>query len=349
VTSDALIAVWPPLAAGEVVVARQFGCNADGDSGKAKVHPLPTSFPGVSVAAPVRPADPTVTVTGCLPGAKVHLFVNDAERIAIDTYDTTAHVPVPPPALVEPNSVYAIQTLCDKIPDKMPNRTIVTKGKMDTAVSPTKVQRGTTASVTVTATDADTHHPVPNASVILNGAHVSTSGVPFSYSPALGAANPSGKVTEPVAHLDSPFSITLFDPPPKPKGVMHLNVGPTELILNTLRIIGVTWVVTPQWAPGTSQTVNDASASVTLPDPPAGGGPNNNVLITLTATCELAGQVGDFIFPDQKFNAFVSPNPAKVDWAGTDLTAGWWAQWQWVSNQIDTALIVVQINFVGAN
>jgi hypothetical protein len=297
------------------------------------------------VVAPVRPSDPTVTVTGCVPGARVHLFVDDVERTALDTDDSTAPIPVSPPALVEKQGIHAIQTLCDAIGVRGSDPTIVAKGAMLVSVSPAQIVRGTTTKVTVSVTDADTHRPVPGASVFLLGTKVSRSGVPFSYSPALGAANPSGRVTEPVAHTDSEFILTLSDPPP---AVLHPRVGPTELVLNTLRITGVTWVVTPEWAPGASKTVTGDAASVTLPQPPAE--PNNVVSVTLTVTCDLAGTIGDVTFPPQQLNATVSPNPTKLGWAGKDLTAGWRATSGSVFDPVTgQAVIFVQVQFDGVN
>lgn len=134
--------------------------------------------------------------------------------------------------------------------------------------------------------------------------------------------------------------------PPQPSGILSLNVGPTELILNTLRITGVTWVVTPRWAPGSSQTVNGANATVTLPNPPSSS--NNIVDVNITVSGEVAGWIDGFYFPYKQIPANVNRNPQPLGWNGTNLTVGWLATWHIVSNPGVVAEVNINVTYQGA-
>jgi hypothetical protein len=344
---DQVLTPWFPLVAGRGVTVRQTGCDADGDAPPRKVEPLPAPFPDPVVQGPVRPSAPTVAVKGCVPGARLHLLVNGAARASIDVLSEEAVVPVPSPPLVEGDALWAVQTLCAAASALEGRATPVTKGQMKVEPSPATVTRGTTATVTVTARDADTGVPVAGAQVLLDGKAVGKTGVPFAFAPAPGQPNPAGVVREPVAHLDAPFTIQLVDPPPKPLGRLSLNVGPATLVPNALRLVSASWTVTSLWTPAASATATGANASVALPDPPPAPA-DRRVSVHLSTTWEVAGTINGVGFQYQKFPGHMDPDPTHLAWDGQDLTAGWLALWDILYDEDGNALLVVFTRYQGA-
>jgi len=342
------LALWSPLAPGRKVLVRQIGCDADGDSPTAPVTDLPEPLPVPKIVEPVRPKATGVTVVDCIPGARVHLLVDNVVRKSIDTYDPVTVIPTADLALGERQSLWAIQTMCTKTSNFEGHPTVVTRGDIAVSVSPATVQRGSTASVTVSAKDAETTEPINGAQVFLNGSLVGQTGVAFSYSPALGQANPSGTVKEPVAHNDATFSITLVDPPPQPKGKLYLNVGPTVLIPDVLKLVSASWTVSTMWSPVQTLTASGANSFVELPNP-ALSPADQRVSVTLQTTWEVAGWINGIPFTHQTFSGHMNPNPTLLAWAGTDLTAGWLVQWGIEYDDAGNPWLLVVTNYQGAS
>jgi len=324
--AGAALALWFPLTAGRKVLVRQAGCDSDGDSPVERVTDLPNPLPVPKITEPVRPKAVGVEVSGCLPGARVHLLVNNVIRKSIDTYDAKPTIPTADLALSEDDAMWAMQTLCAKESSIEGRPTMVKKGNMVVVVQPDSVQRGRTENVTVNAKDADTGVPIAGAQVFLNGAPVGQTGVAFDFSPTLGQPNPSGMVKESVAHHDATFSISLTNPPLQPKGKLFLNVGPTLLIPNTLRLVSATWTVATVWTPVQNFPAAAPNTSVTLPDPPPVPA-DRRVSVVLDTTWEVAGTINGIPFTHQQFKGHMSPNPTLLAWEGKDLTAGWMVQW----------------------
>jgi hypothetical protein len=345
--ADQIITPWFPLAAGHDVVVKQIGCDADGDSPKVHVDPLPSPLPAPTIVAPVRPSASGVTVKGCLPGARVHLLVNGVVRNSIDTFIASPTIPVGALALVEGNALWVVQTLCAATSNLEGHATIVAKGQMKIDVSPGTAQRGSVANVTVSARDADTGDPIVGAQVLLDGKVVGQTGTAFTFKPVAGQPNPAGLVKEPVAHFDASFSITLTDPPPKPKGRLSLNVGPTTLIPDVLRLVSANWTVTTLWTPTQTITASGAHTSVTLPDPPPPPA-DQRVSVKLVTTWEVAGYINGVPFPYQQFPGHMHPDPTLIAWAGKDITAGWLVLWSIEGDGNGNALLVVVTNFQSA-
>jgi hypothetical protein len=209
---DRAIPLWFPLTAGHKVLVRQRGCNADGDSGEAPVNALPNPLPTPTVVEPVRPHAAWIKVVSVIPGARLHLLVNNVLRPgSMDSLTTDAVIPVRGAPLVEEDRVFVVQTLCAAASALEGHGVPVRRGHLTVSVSPSPIHRGTTSSVTVTARDADTG-AVVNAQVSLKGKPVGMTGVPFSYTPAVGDPDPTGIVSEPTAYIDQQFTITLADP-----------------------------------------------------------------------------------------------------------------------------------------
>jgi hypothetical protein len=345
--AEMALRLWFPLAAGRRVLVRQTGCDADGDSPVERATDLPNPLPAPKIAEPVRPKAAGVAVSGCLPGARVHLLVNNVVRKSIDAFIANPTIPTADLALAENDNLWAVQTLCAKESTMEGHATVVKKGNMTVDVQPGTVQRGTTANVTVRARDADTGAQVAGAQVLLNSALVGQTGVAFAFAPALGQANPAGVVKEPVAHNDATFSITLVDPPPPPKGKLYLNVGPTVLIPNQLRLVSASWTVATVWTPVQSFAASSANTSVTLPDPPPAPA-DRRVSVVLDTTWEVAGTINGIPFAPQQFKGHMNPSPTLLAWAGKDLTAGWLVQWGIEYDDAGNPWLIVVTNYQGA-
>ena len=317
--SDFAIPLWFPLISGQNVLVRQHGCDADGDSQTAIVNPLPLPLPIPKIVEPVRPHAPWVKVVGVVPGARLHLLVNNQVRPgAVDVLATEGIIPVNGAPLAENDRVFVVQTLCDQLSMIDGQGVTVTRGHLKVSVSPPSVNRGTTASVTVTAVDADTGTPV-SAQVRLNGTFVGMTGVAFSYSPKVGDPNPMGVVQEPIAYVDAPFSITLKDA----TWTLFLHAAPVPFYADTLRIDvdEITWTVTPDdySAPAKVVTVKVPSApaandSLILPIPTGGV---KTVTVTISGNASTkGGTVSGYsvssqplsISSDTKTVAFHGPN-----------------------------------------
>jgi hypothetical protein len=265
----------------------------------------------------------------------------------MDVFDANPTIPTADLALAENDQLWAVQTLCAKQSTLEGHATVVKKGNMALEVQPSTVQRGTTASVTVRARDAETGAPIAGAQVLLNSGLVGQTGVAFNFSPALGQANPAGLVKEPVAHNDATFTITLVDPPPPPKGKLYLNVGPTTLIPNQLRLVSASWTVATLWTPVQSFSAASPNAFVTLPDPPPAPA-DRRVSVVLATTWEVAGTINGIPFAHQQFKGHMNPNPTLLAWTGKDLTAGWLVQWGIEYDGAGNPWLIVVTNYQGA-
>jgi hypothetical protein len=325
-SADATLNLWFELGADRIIMVRQVDCNGSHDSEDDRVKPLPDPLPVPTIVEPVRPQAASVTARGCIPGAFVHLLVNNVVRKSIGTLLPETVIPTGDVGLNANDVLWAVQTLCDKESSLEGRGVIVRKGNMALEVQPSTVTRGTTAKVRVNARDADTGAPINGAQVFLNGALVGQTAVEFPFSPALNLGSAAGVVKEPVAHNDASFAINLVNPPPKPQGKLYLNVGPSVLIPNQLRLVTASWTVKTVWTPVQTFTASSANTSVTLPDPPPAPA-DRRVSVELDTTWEVAGVINGIYFPYQQFKGHMSPNPTLLAWEGKDLTSGWMVQW----------------------
>jgi hypothetical protein len=339
-----LYRTWFPVSDQETggVEVVQSGCNADGKA-QAPLTPLP-DLPVPQVAEPIRPAAPAIYVKGpLLRGAMAHLLVNGKLRASQEATYADAWIAVPPPALVENDTLIVVQTLCAKSTTRDQHGVTVARGHLKVTVSNPTVERTKTVSETVTATDADTGIPVVGAQVLLDGKPVGTTGTPFVFAPAAGQPSPNGIVKSPTQYFDEPFTITLKDPPPA-TATLTLNLARTVLIYQQLAMASAAWTVTPLWNPAQKVTANGPNATVTLPKPPGGSG---HVQIQLAATWQAASDnIGGYAFYGS-FSGNLMPNPTEVVWDGLNRNVGWIADY-WVGlDPNGNPKLVVTENYVG--
>lgn len=344
-----VIKLWFPLVAGQKILVRQHGCNADGDSQTVKVNGLPNPIPVPKVVEPVRPGAPWVKVTGVLPGARLHLLVNNQLRPgSVNALSDTGVITVQGAPLAEKDRVFVIQTICATSSNIEGAGVAVTRGHLKLSVSPSQVARGTTVLVTVSAVDADTGTPV-SAQVLLNGKIVGTTGSPFAYAPNLGDPNPAGVVHEPVAYVDATFSIALVDP----SWTLFMQAGPVPAFLDTLKINvdQITWIVTPDWNAALSKTVPvsplapAATGSVILPLPP---GAVKTVTVTISGKAStLGGNLNGFQVDPRSFP--IGSDTRKVAFHGPNEKIGWFLPVSYVTDQIENILFNIVPSFAGIN
>jgi hypothetical protein len=107
-----LVTLWNPLVTGQQLVVKQQGCNADGTSKPATVLGIPNPLPAPAIVKPVLSDATTIAVTGVVPGAQVYLYVEGNYRSHVQSFDTTASLPVGTPALVAQQFVEVTQAIC---------------------------------------------------------------------------------------------------------------------------------------------------------------------------------------------------------------------------------------------
>jgi hypothetical protein len=225
---------WFPMVAGHKVFVRQTGCNATGDSDVVVVQPLPAQLPTPDLKTP-RPGATKVVLSKVLPGAATQLLVKGTPRSpSLVLWDDPSDMPVFGAPLQEGDDVLPVQMLCAASGRHEGRGVAVTRGRMKVSVSPQSVTTGTTAKVMVTALDTVTGDPVL-ASVLIDGKPVGMTGTPFALSPKAGDPPPAGVVSEPLAYIDEPFTITLVAPQPASWNIT-LHASPKRAFLGTAAI-----------------------------------------------------------------------------------------------------------------
>jgi hypothetical protein len=124
-------------------------------------------------------------------------------------------------------------------------------------------------------------------------------------------------------------------PPPPTNWRLSLRLAPSELLLNTLRVISAEWYVSPLWSPtlSSSSTGTNAEnrfiAESSLPNPPANSG-EKRVRVELKFRCAVQGVINGIQFPYSEFDGIV--DPAFIGWENKNLKAGWVGQYQIVQD-----------------
>ena len=256
---DFLLKLWFPAVPGANILLRQIGCNADGASQAVAVKKIPGRLPTPVIKEPVRPGTNAVQLSGALPGARVFILVDGVVRTQSDCWTDTPTFYLAGALLAENQKLFAMQSMCDQwSPNEGPS-VAVAKGKMNLVLSITSIPRGTPSSITVDASDADTHAPIPLGQVFIKGQLVGTTGQAFSFTPASTEPSPlNGEVHEDVGHYPASFQIALIDP----YSAVHNVAAPTKFYVDgTLEVTveEATWILTPDWDLNLKKTVVSAA------------------------------------------------------------------------------------------
>jgi hypothetical protein len=322
------LGVWFPLHAGMKVIIKQIGCGADATLGPERVNDLPNPLPVPAIVGPVRPGAPLIDIVEGIPGAIVHLFVNNVWRTSLEVPAKKMQIPAGLPPLADHDTLWTVQTLCDRMSNLEGHPTVVTLGTMSVAVTPSPVTRGISTSVTVSAKDVETGAAIVGGTVTVGGSVASTTGVAFNLLAKPGFPTPiAGVVRQAPAYADAPFGIPLIDPPPPPPptGKLTLNIGNPTIAIGALTITSATWTIQPAWgAPAIS--ASGVTATVSIPAPPAGTAtPNKRVDVTLACQATANGYINGYAFSGLLTCQNGAPNPVGIAWSGSNLAAGWLA------------------------
>lgn len=320
------LGVWFPLHAGMKVVVTQVGCGANATLGPERVNDLPNPLPIPAIVGPVRPGAALIDIVDGVPGAMVHLFVNNAWRVSIEAPDKKMQIPAGLPPLANQDTLWAVQTLCDRTSNLEGHPTVVKLGTMSVGVSPSPVTRGVTTAVTVSAKDVETGAAIAGGTVTVGGALSGTTGVAFNLLAKPGFPTPiAGVVRQAPAYADAPFGIPLVDPPPPPPptGKLTLNIGNPTIAIGALTITSATWTIQPAWG-AAAITASGITATIPIPAPPAGTAtPNKRVDVTLAAQATANGYINGYAFAGLLTCQNGAPSPVGIAWSGSNLAAGW--------------------------
>jgi hypothetical protein len=343
------LGTWFPLHAGKKVIVKQTGCGADATIGPEPVQNLPNPLPVPRIVGTVRPGATLIDVEDTIPGAMVHLLVNNAHRVSIEAPDKKMQVPPGLPPLADQDKLWAVQTLCDRMSSLEGVQTVVTRGTMIVTVTPQPVTRTFKTSVTISAKDSTTNAAIVGAAVTISGSGGDVTGTAFYLVTAGGTPSPiPGLVRQAPAYADAPFGINLVDPLPPPPATwkLTLNIGNPVLSPGTLQITSADWSIKPAWG-GAALSASGVTATVTIPKPPAGtAAPNQRVDVTLSCKATASGAVNGYEFSGVFSCQVVGPNPVGVGFTGSNLAAGWLAFIQMPVDANGNPILVVVVQWI---
>ncbi|MEO7274178.1 MAG: hypothetical protein ABIX28_12765 [Vicinamibacterales bacterium] len=343
------LGVWFPLHAGMKVIVTQVGCGANATLGPERVNDLPTPLPVPAIVGPVRPGAVLIDIVDGIPGAMVHLFVNNAWRTSLEVPAKKMQIPAGLPPLADHDTLWTVQTLCDRKSNVEGHQTVVTLGTMSVAVSPSPVTRGVTTAVTVSAKDVETGAAIVGGTVAVGGSVAGTTAVAFNLLAKPGFPTPiAGVVRQPPAYADAPFGIPLIDPPPPPPptGKLTLNIGNPTIAIGALTITSATWTIQPAWG-APAITAAGITATVSIPTPPAGTAtPNQRVDVTLACQATANGYINGYAFSGLLTCQNGAPSPVGIAWSGSNLAAGWLALLEMPVADTGQPFIVVTMKWI---
>ena len=186
------IPTYRPLRIDEVVTATVTGCGAGpGSAASRSVDKVPALNPP-EVHNPTRIWQTMVRVDKCVPGARIHLYVNDVWRGAADAYDDTTMVPCG--TLKLEDRLTAVQTLCTEISSRSQMPVGVTLGRMKVQVQPAPITKNANPQpVTVDVQDEEDGHPVSGTISLPGGVNQPTN-AQFAWTFPPGQPGPAATV-----------------------------------------------------------------------------------------------------------------------------------------------------------
>ena len=206
-----------------------------------------------------------VKAKGYLPGAKAHLMIDWIVRASIDVWgkEGVFHVA----GLAEGAKLWSFQTLCTQSSTQEGPPVVVTKGQLSVEVSPSEVNGGVPASITVKVRDGDDGKALNGMGVQIGGASVGLSGTAFNWTPPTSGTSAIGVVLGGGAYQNATFTITIRQAVP-----IALGLYPGEgAVPGYAAMSDIEWTAAPQWAGGAPKTLNAATGSVSIEGSPPGG------------------------------------------------------------------------------
>ncbi|MER8992984.1 hypothetical protein [Mesorhizobium sp. M0678] len=330
------VETFRPLRAGEHIHAQlELTCQplALRVGGPIKVSDL-TPLKTPDIQQPVRVFQRLIYVSGVIPGARVHVFVNGKWRASDTPLGwTTLFFGIYVGELKVEDQITVMQTLCTKMSPLTRVPVNVTLGEMLLSAAPPSLIAGQPATITIKAVDADNKSQSVGGTISQGGAVVGATNTAFTLSPPTGQASVSLQVAA-VGYKTETISIPLTAAPVAKPAMLTIATG---LWFNATKkeITEITWHLQgPSGSFSKTEKPNAEPALVQFALPkPAGGG-----FTPFTLSCEVTFQFQDFNFisgvsgtrsSDFIEGGLIKPSPSTVEmyWSGTDLTINFLVKW----------------------
>ncbi|MFY7855553.1 MAG: hypothetical protein ACOVQT_05385 [Rubrivivax sp.] len=263
---NTLLWTWFGLQAGDVVRVEQIGCGAPPYSNDVRVEPLPVPLPAPVILGEVHPGATAVPVKGLLPGARAHLLVHGVVRASLDAWrdDGVFHLAM---GLQDRAPLWVVQTLCAAASAMEGVPVVVKRGTLIVDAVPSKVNRGATVTIVVTARAASDGRVLNGLPVQLGGVTVGLTGTPFTWTAPAAGTTAAGLVRGGNSHHDAPFTLAITQPVQMALG---LYPGPGAAP-GLVALKDIAWTVSPAWPGGVAKTLASATGTVAVDGAVPGG------------------------------------------------------------------------------
>jgi hypothetical protein len=286
------------------------------------------------IEQPVRVFHRFIYVSGVIPGARVHVFVNGKWRASdMPLGYTTKFFGIYVGELKVEDKISVLQTLCTKLSPFTTPPVIVSPGKMVLSAVPPSLIAGKPSTLKIEAVDADRKFQSVAGTVSQAGAVVGATNTPFTLFSASGQTSVILQVAA-TGYSTETFSIPLTAPPVAQPATLTIVTG---LWFNASEkvITEITWhLLGPSTAFSKTEKPNADPALVQIALPkPAGGG-----FTPFTLSCEVTFKYKDFNFipgangtrsSNVIDGGLIKPTPSTVEmhWKGVDMTINFLVKW----------------------
>ena len=228
---------------------------------------------------PVRPGhNRSVGVHGVIPGARVHLFVNDIHRTSVWAVQsvTSPLLEIYVGNVVERNRLKVCQEMCGEIGETAP-AVYARTGQMALDISPKSVDRGQSVAVTIRAKDADTGtilaYSGGSSPIFGPSGFVGYTNHPFTVIAGAGTPTPIHFTVNQEGYDSGSVDLQVQEPTPPQLGALTIKsmsaIGVQQQIIQDIEwtLIGAGQKFVGSQKPNTTST----SMSIELPTPVGGG------------------------------------------------------------------------------
>lgn len=279
---DGWILLNRSLRAGEQIwVTIESGCVHDNLRNSAQIEVLDHGdLNAVRLDEPIRPGhNRTVWVSGAIPGARVHVFVNDVLRTSVWATGnvTSTLLPIYVGDLRERNRVRVRQEMCGEVGALSPDNVFATTGQMILEVSPSFVDRGQSVAVTIHARDAETGtillYTSGSSPVYGPVGFVGYTSQPFTVTTSDKTPSPIHFTVNAEGYTSGSVDLPIHEPAPPPPATLAITsqvaIGVGYQVITELEwtLIGGNQKFVGSQKPNTTSCV----ITIPLPTPPGGG------------------------------------------------------------------------------
>lgn len=309
---------YRPLYYKENIYAVQDGC------GNSRLESLPvmvgkiTVLPAPEMRTPIRLPHGGIYLKNIVPGARVHVYVNDRHMLSQDVYESSSFVVVP--GLRLGDRLKTKQTICTgQSPFSESGHAVVVAGEMKIKQKPSPVEKNNPTAITIEAFDADNDVKVLG-DVWIGSSLAGQTHIPFTHTFGNGQPPPPSKVTA-FNYAEYPITWNLTEPP----------ATTAKLILRINNPYAATYPITRiNWAirrPDISNPVNspvvvllNGDNAQTILNKPDALNPSMYI-IECQVTVQVSSNVS-YIFPIRSASNFGGRNDwHQLSWNGNDTIA----------------------------